>query len=50
MEKMREGQKLDCLHHIYAKVVYAFVFQSSEEVNNLIDGAFIEEERDILQQ
>ena len=26
MEKMRKAQKLDCLHHTYAKVVDAFVF------------------------
>lgn len=50
MEKMRKAQKLDCLHEISAKVVDAFVFQSSAEVNNIVDGVLNEEERDILQQ
>ena len=50
MEKMRKAQKLDYLHKISAKVVDAFLFQSSEEVNNLIDGVLAEEKRDILQQ
>ena len=48
MEKMRKAQKLDCFHHIYAKVVDAFVFLSSKVGNNLIDGALTVEERDIL--
>lgn len=50
MEKMGKAQKLDCLNEISAKVVDAFVFQSSVEVNNLVDGVLTEEERDILQQ
>ena len=25
MEKMKKPQKLDCLHHIYAKVVDVFI-------------------------
>ncbi|KAK2548367.1 hypothetical protein P5673_031432 [Acropora cervicornis] len=31
LEKMRKAQKLDSLHHIYAKIINAFIFQSSEE-------------------
>ena len=38
MEKMRKAQKLDCLHEISAKVVDTFIFQSSVEVNDLVDG------------
>ena len=29
IKKMRKAQKLDCLHHVYATVVAAFVFQLS---------------------
>lgn len=50
MEKMGKAQKLDCLNEISAKVVDAFVFHSSVEVNNLVDGVLTDEERDILQQ
>jgi len=36
LEKMRKAQKLDSLHHIYAKIINAFIFQSSEEVKFII--------------
>ena len=36
MERMRNAQKLDCLHHIYAKVVNPFIFQSSGGVKFII--------------
>ena len=37
MKKMRNTKKLNCLREISAKVVNEFVFNSSAEVNELID-------------
>lgn len=48
MEKMSKAEKLDYLNKI-STVVDAFVFQSSVELNDLVNGVLSEEERDILQ-
>lgn len=50
MEKMRKTERLDYLSEISSKIVDAFVFQSSAEVNDLVDGVLSEEERDVLQR
>ena len=51
MKKMRKTKKLNnCLQEISAKVVDEFVFNSSAEVNGLIDRVLTEQEKDILQQ
>jgi len=50
MEKMSKAEKLDYLNKISSTVVDAFVFQSSVELNDLVNGVLSEEERDILQR
>jgi len=50
MEKMRKAERLDYLNEVSSKVVDAFIFQSSAEVNDLVDGVLSEEERDVLQR
>jgi len=38
MEKTRKAQKLDCFHHIFAKVVNAFVLLLCQEAVSKQDG------------